>query len=572
MRFGWMKANAVVFINLVAAICFTNMLSNAQPLQALLYDDFEKGRSLWIVLGVGKVGVVKGDARSGQMALSFSYAKGVAVAAMPTAPLPRARSASFWVKPSDTTVLLFAMQENDGSRYAAAFCVIGGRWQPVELSVDDFSLTPDTQDENGKLDMEQVVMLGFADALMLFQLAGEVKERTILLDDLVVSASEVQRRSRIAEVEGAKLQLIDDFETPTLFWAPVIFTPGKIELNLKADISVELGTGVARHGNGAISISYELQPNIISAFMTLLPRGFDPARSFTISVRASEPTGLIIALAENDGSRYQTFTYIPAGVWHDIAISVSDFQLAEDTKDENDRLDLNQVQSVIIADAGSLFADLIPRLKGKKQLWIDRIALSSAEVLMTQGIAEDKDGMAILVDNFEADVLRWVPLELTIQPAFILDIAQNASLKREEHPPDEAEGRYHLRLDYEVPPNGVVGIAHFVTLARSALLKHASALRMWMRSKETASFLIVLQEASGGRYQRQVDLQGGKWQRLDLPLSEFIPSPDARDDNDRLDPDQLFALALVDISLFNAAGLAQNSIFVDGVCFLTPLK
>ncbi|MCS7254904.1 MAG: hypothetical protein RMK18_09685, partial [Armatimonadota bacterium] len=535
---------------------------HCQPAQALLYDDFEKGQSVWFVLGMGKVTLAKGDSRSGQTALSFSYAKGIAVAVMPTAPLPGARSVSFWVKPSSTTVLLSAMQENDGSRYAAAFCVIGGKWQLVQLSVDDFSLMPDTQDENGRLDTEQASMLGLADAIMLFQPGGVAQERTILIDDLLVSTSEVAARLRSIEVDGTKLQLIDDFESTTLFWAPVIMAPGRFDLNTSADMSVELGA--ARHGNGALSIRYELQPNSIPALMTLLTRGIAGARSFIISLKASEPTGIVIALGENDGSRYQTFVYVPAGDWRDIAISVDDFQLAEDTKDENERLDLNQVQFVVLADAGGLFADLIPRLRGKRQLWVDRVALSSAEVTMTQGIAEDKDGLIIWLDNFESDAMRWVPLEAMLQPIFNLDIATRVTVRREEHLPEEAQGRYHLRIDYEVPANGVIGMAHFVTLARTALLKHASALRMWIRPKEAISLLVVLQERGGGRYQRQVDLQGGKWQRVDLPLSDFIPSPDTRDENERLDLDQLLALALVDMNVF-AGGPVQNTVFIDGV-------
>ncbi len=569
----WLRNVMAWWFKLLTAVCLAVVASNAfgQPAQALFYDDFEKGRSVWFVLGNGKVGIAKGDAHSGQMALSFSYAKGIAVAVMPTAPLPRARSISFWVKPSSTTVLLLALQENDGSRYAAAFCVIGGKWQLVQLSVDDFMLMPDTQDENGKLDMDQVSMIGLADAITLFQPGGVAQERTILVDDFLVSTSEVVARFRSIEVGDAKLQLVDDFEGTTLFWAPVAFSPGKFELNLSADMTVELGAGTARHGNGALSIHYELKPNTMPAFMTLLTRGITDAKSFVMSVKATEPTGLVVALVENDGSRYQTFVYVAPGEWNDIAISIDDFQLAEDAKDENERLDLNQVQFIALIDAGGLFADFITRLHGKRQLWIDRIAFSSAELPMTQGVAQDKDGIIIWLDNFESDVLRWVPLEVTIQPGFNLDIAMRAMVKREEHFPDEAQGRYHLRVDYDVPANGVIGIAHFVTLSGGALLKHVSALRMWIKSREAASLLIVLQERGGGRYQRQIDLQGGKWQRFDLPLSDFIPSPDARDDNDKLDPDQLLAIALVDMSAV-AGGPTQNTILIDGVCFLTPLK
>lgn len=573
MLASWSRNAMAGWLKLFVAVCLAAVASNAlcQPAQALLYDDFEKGQSVWFVLGAGKVVIAKGDAHSGQMALSFSYAKGIAVAVMPTAPLPRARSVSFWIKPSSTTVLLFALQENDGSRYAAAFCVIGGKWQFVQLSIDDFSLMPDTQDENGRLDMDQVSMIGFADAITLFQPGGVAQERTILIDDLLVSTAEVMARLRSIEVGGARLQLIDDFESTALFWAPVIFAPGKFELNLNADMAVELGVGNARHGDGALSIRYELQPNTIPAFMTLLPRGIAKARSFVISVKASEPTGLVVALAENDGSRYQAFAYVAPGEWHDVAISIDDFQLAEDAKDENERLDLNQVQFVALVDASGLFADFIPRLRGKRQLWVDRIAFSSAELPMSQGIAHEKDGVIIWLDNFESDVLRWVPLEVTLQPGFNLDIALRATVKKEEHFPDEAQGRYHLRFDYDVPANGATGIAHFVTLSSTALLKHASALRLWIKPREAVSLLIVLQERDGGRYQRQIDLQGGKWQRIDLPLSDFIPSPDTHDDNNKLDPDRLLVLALVDIGAL-AGGPTQNTFLLDGVCFLTPLK
>ncbi|MFA4044300.1 MAG: hypothetical protein HZRFUVUK_001086 [Candidatus Fervidibacterota bacterium] len=545
--------------------------SSASQQAPLLYDDFEKGQGLWFVIGTGKASIAKGDARSGQFALSFTYQKGLAIVLSPIAPMPEAKSVSLWVKPSHSTALLLVLQENDGSRYGAAFYVVAKRWQLVQLSIDEMFLMPDTKDENDRLDMAQVSMIGLADALMLFQVAGE-EERTVLIDDLLISALDVKKRTSIVEADGEKLQIIDDFENPTLFWAPLLASIGKMELNTTADISVEFGK--ARYGDGSLSLRYELQPNTIPLFMTLITGKVDKAiaNSFTISVNATAPTGLVISLIERDGSRYQTFAYVHPDGWHDIKVSLNDFFLADDSKDENERLDVDQVQAIAIADAGGFFAELIPTLRGKREIRIDRVAFSSAVLPQSQGISDEREGVVIWLDNFEASVLRWVPIEVTAQPGFTIDIAKDTKPMLQEHPPGEAQGRLHMSVDYDVPANGAFGVVHIVTLGRNPILKHAGSLRFFVKVKEKTTLLIALQERGGGRYEKQINLKGGEWQRIDLPFTDFILSPDTKDEDQRLDPDEVFLIGFADISALDIGAGERNSLSIDGVCFLTPLK
>ena len=558
----------VVLACFLTVVVTSELASQQAP---LLYEDFEKGQGLWFAIGVGKVSIAKGDAHSGQSALSFTYQKGLAAVLSPIAPMPEARSVSVWIKPSHSTALLLVFQENDGSRYGCGFYVSAKRWQMVQLSIDDMFLLPDTKDENDRLDMAQVFAIGLADALTLFQVVGE-EERTILIDDLLISALDVKKRTSIVEVEGEKLQIIDDFENPTIFWAPLVALLGRMELNTTADISVEFGR--TKYGNGSLSVGYELQPNTIPLFMTLVTNRIDKANanSFAISVNATAPTGLVISLIERDGSRYQTFAYIHPDGWHDVKVSLDDFSLADDSKDENEKLDIDQVQAIAIADAGGFFAELIPTLRGKKEVQIDRVAFSSAVLPQSQGIIDEREGVVIWLDNFEANVLRWVPIEVIVQPGLMIDIAKNAKPTLHGHPPVEAQGRFHMSVDYDVPANGVFGLVHFVTLGRNPLLKHASSLRFFVKVKENATLLIALQERGGGRYEKQINIKGGEWQRVDLPIGEFILNPDTKDENQRLDPDELLLIGFVDISTFEVGAPEQNSLSIDGVCFLTPLK
>lgn len=111
-------------------------------------------------------------------------------------------------------------------------------------------------------------------------------------------------------------------------------------------------------GPGAIAFSYPREAGQV----TLLHRSLE-AMTLTglnrlkIRLRLSRPSLLLIQLKERDGSEYQ-FPLIPAGQetgWRTLSLNLApsgDFGLAEHGKDENNRLDLDQIREITIIDPG----------------------------------------------------------------------------------------------------------------------------------------------------------------------------------------------------------------------------
>ncbi|HID07055.1 MAG TPA: hypothetical protein EYP10_07890, partial [Armatimonadetes bacterium] len=450
---------ATVSIALFASVfCFLQLPSavhagEVQEGQVLFSQDFEADQGQWLVIGAGQIKWVRGEGRahSGQGALEFTYPvakRGLIAAVTPITPLPGARSVRCWVKPNSATVLIFATQESDGSRYMCPFYAAGGKWQHIVLNLSDFILMPDTSDENARLDPEQLIALGLLDAATLFQLpsAGEQK-RTVLLDDLVISTAQVESRAKTVTEGNVTLQVIDDFENPTLFWAPIRLARNKIEFDSTAELAIERDAQHIPYGTGALRYKYAIRTDVAPALTTFLFKPIQGAVSLRLSVKAEQPTALLIGVSERDDSQYQTFVYVAPNKWHDVRVSLDELMLAEDSSDENGKLDLDQVQSVYIADMGALFARFIPSLVGARTIWLDRIAFSSQEEPPAQGITEEDGQQLVWIDTCESSALRWVPLQITMQPLSI-DLAEDVTFKREEHEEGIGQGRYHLRVEY----------------------------------------------------------------------------------------------------------------------------
>jgi hypothetical protein len=82
----------------------------------------------------------------------------------------------------EATVII-SMKERDGSEYTQFIeLTAGDELQPYEFDLASFTLSDDSQDENGQLDLTQVKELSIADVSVL---SGKtVPTNTLWLDDL----------------------------------------------------------------------------------------------------------------------------------------------------------------------------------------------------------------------------------------------------------------------------------------------------------------------------------------------------------------------------------------------------
>lgn len=92
----------------------------------------------------------------------------------------------FAVRSELTTTLIVGLKERDGSQYNFLLPLAAGEGLVTQdLALADAKLSDDSQDENGKLDMDQVKEFTIADVA---QLVGQSNgENRLWIDDIVFS-------------------------------------------------------------------------------------------------------------------------------------------------------------------------------------------------------------------------------------------------------------------------------------------------------------------------------------------------------------------------------------------------
>ncbi|PYR70438.1 MAG: hypothetical protein DMF88_02795 [Acidobacteria bacterium] len=100
------------------------------------------------------------------------------------------------------------------------------------------------------------------------------------------------------------------------------------------------------------------------------------------------PTVVVIGLIERDGSSYHHPVQMAPDEWREIDLRLQDFSLAEDSKDENGRLDPDQVNALVIADA----AGFLPDADGDRELLVGKYEIVSAAAAATASTSANSTG------------------------------------------------------------------------------------------------------------------------------------------------------------------------------------
>ena len=287
------------------------------------------------------------------------------------------------------------------------------------------------------------------------------------------------------------------------------------------------------HGLGALEITYTPREGAYCLFgaRNLAPT---PARSLRCRLKTDLPTPLVIAVQEQDKSSYHAFVCTPANQWTEVALDLSELGLTEDTQDENNKLDPEQIVSLTIADLSNLPGEVgraLGHKLGEQHLWLDDVALSPDPAPLRSTVR----GKTRCVDGFEHPsiaVLPIGPVKLGFQPGA---------------PAPRSRGS--LRIAYRLGGHRWAGI---VSLCGHVNLAGCTHFSCFLRSSHEGAGFAVLEERDGSKYQHALTLDGsGKWEQLRLPLSEFALDPQTKDENNRLDLDQLRIIALI-VDTFNA--------------------
>lgn len=290
-----------------------------------------------------------GEVKAGDGALAFTYPGKVgeiAAVVSPELSIDGAVVIDGWVRTSGPAMLTLVVEEKDGARYEHSFSSVAGRWQRLRVALADFTLARDSRDENGALDPGQVRRLTLLDAgLLLAGVAGLDRlfpqspgERTLWLDDL-----HFKREGQPSRHRAERVVVIDTFEEEVIHALPL----GATRLALdRVD------------GARALHLTYtpgRQEPDIPGVVLIVSGQRLGEGDRLRLRLRSAQPIKLAVGLEERDGSRYQTLADLAGGnEWQTLDLPLADFTLADDTPDENNRLDLEQVRTVAIVDVSAL--------------------------------------------------------------------------------------------------------------------------------------------------------------------------------------------------------------------------
>lgn len=351
---------------------------HAQEQQAVIHHTFEESDGGWSTLSMGgKVKIIRdvGDSKVGKAALQFDYtlAKGsfdALILPTPDSVLGKAKSFRFWLKANAATTAIISLTERGEGRYNAPIYLPKDVWQRVELSTSDFVLSDgkdDPKDPNNRLDLEKVENIAIVDFGVFFAQSDDplvatlfgVKPgpRTLYLADFVVSSEELPETT--SSVNGDVL--LDRFIRPHLSWVGV------------GDVQLSRFEGKPLDGPG-LRVDYHQAPGKIVAFA----RGFRPGtliqtQVLSFDVASAKPAMLLVELEEVGGGKYYVSVQIPGGsAKQSIAFKFAEFKKSYGSLDSNDRLDPDQVKSIVIRDATGDTSSA----ETENTLWLNRLRAS----------------------------------------------------------------------------------------------------------------------------------------------------------------------------------------------------
>lgn len=352
----------------------------------LLHDAFEEKTEGWVAAGPqAKIRVVtEADvAKSGKGALEFQYTiqdkldpKGgveppvdVLIRPTPGGMLAKMRSLRFAVRVNGETPLFIALAEKGGGRYNTSLWVGKGGWQEIALAPEDFVLSTDKndpKDPNNQLDLEAVENIMLVNPLVFFsptfnqsgqggisEAALRIGKHTLWLDDFMVSSEPLAS----PKPDPAA---IESYNRDVVRW----FGIGELAMKIDPDAPTK---------TRALRVDYiQGDSGYISVVRSVSGLPADAGDSLSFDFAAAKSSRMVVTLEEQNGAKYALQFAIPgdSDPIHRV-FPLSEFALDENSKDENNQLDITQVKSLSITDVTGAFG--LPRQKNT--LWIGPIRL-----------------------------------------------------------------------------------------------------------------------------------------------------------------------------------------------------
>lgn len=312
-----------------------------------------------------------GHVHEGAGSLRFSFpARGAAPGELPGAlgvqlqGLTEAKCLHLALQTSVAGPCAIALREADESNYMVFTYLTADEWHVLDLPLGEFRLDEHGQDENGRLDPEQVNGLLIADpGVFLSQAVASGKfpffytrpsQRTLWLDE-VEFMDGCPDRLTAPQVPGSAM--IEDCDGDTAYF--MVFGGRDLKVSSCPDPAVR--------GN-SLRLDYTLPASSLLAALCQTAAGaLTGARGITFAVRSGAALPLLVLIEEDDRSRYQKLVEVEPGRWQTPVITWADVTLADDSQDPDAGLQPETIRSIGFVDASAL----IGQKETANTLWLD---------------------------------------------------------------------------------------------------------------------------------------------------------------------------------------------------------
>ncbi len=330
---------------------------------------------------------------------------------------------------------------------------------------------------------------------------------------------------------------LDRFESPVCAWQV-----------LGDQATVELQSEQAREGQ---ALRFECQRSTgLAAIFTLLPVPPTGARAARFWLRTDRASLLYFAAYEADDSGYGALFTITPGAWQLVELSFDRLRLAEDKRDENGRLDVDQIGGLGLADLSVLGLGGF-ETTGSSTIWLDELSLTTDLVASAYS---QEGGLPYTLDNFESGQRQWLAIEGELL-----------------HLPEAGT----LSWSYAGGPPTKTGFTALAGALGQLPAAGATHLLLTISSARRATLAVMLQEekrpADGqdeSRYYAVFEVAGGPAATTHaIALKDLVldTSNGGGDDNLRFDLEQVAMLMLADVEAVFAQHPGPNAIVLQAV-------
>ncbi|HEX7899629.1 MAG TPA: carbohydrate binding domain-containing protein [Planctomycetota bacterium] len=357
---------------------------------------------------------------------------------------------------------------------------------------------------------------------------------------------------------------IDDFEGELAGWTLFKLEGGAIAEDGESKIAV-VKDG-AKAGKGALAYTHEVTAGVIRVLGRQGEIDLSGMKSLRFWVKSSAATAVVVSLTERNGAGYQAAFSVGTGAWQEVAVNLDEFAADDPAKDDNGKLDLDQIASFHLFDFAGFLAALVPDTKGTRTLGLDDVRFSSKPVPFTTGFTSATKVVPVhLVDNFESPVIRWSPLSVEFGDALKINLYDAPVAVDTLAPP--TGGKQALKFSY---PRKAAKAHAIMRSVEKIKLDKAASLELWLRVSHDGTYIVNLEEKDGSRYDKVVELRAADgWTAFAAAFGEFALAQDSQDENGRLDGAEIKQIVVADATaLLGGAAADEVRLWIDEVRFI----